>query len=159
MPIEVSVTSQETQASTSGQTVNAVVSVGQAVNAVVSEGVGPAGPAGPSGVTANHAARPAVGGADEVLLGLSQIDTSGAEMASTYLVYFPFLSQLVTGLDDAILALDEQLAGADYAGFWVDDVDYAIGKVVVSKGRMWRRVGGGGAGFEPNDGSAYWERW
>jgi phage-related tail fiber protein len=153
MPIEVKVTSQETEVSTSEQAVSVVVSGGSAVSAEVSGGVGPAG------TMVNHAASHAVGGADAVLLGLSQIDTSGSEMSSTYLVYFPFLSQLVTGLDDAILALDEQLAGADYAGFWADDVDYGTGKVVVNKGRMWRRVGEVGAGFEPNDGSAYWQRW
>jgi hypothetical protein len=107
----------------------------------------------------NHAASHAVGGSDELLLAPGQIDTSSQEMASTYLTYFPVLSQVITGLDDAVLALDEQLAGSDYEGFWLDDVDYGIGKIVVNKGRMWRRVGGEGAGFEPNDGSAYWQRW
>lgn len=83
MPIEVSVTDQNVEVSTSGQT----------VNATVSGGVGPAGPTGPAGTTtwagitdkpatfapSTHAASHGAAGSDPVTVAVSQV--SGLQAA------------------------------------------------------------------------------
>jgi hypothetical protein len=155
MTISVTLTDQPV-----GVTVSAdagAVSVSAATVTAVQVGIGD------TAIPTTHGGTHAYGGADEVLLSTAQVDTSGQEMTSTYLNYFPRLSQLITGVDDAITAIDEQIAGSDYAGWWVNDVSYPIGSVVVNKGRMWRRIGATGAGFEPpsgnNTSNAYWTRW
>jgi hypothetical protein len=110
-----------------------------------------------------HKATHVIGGSDELLLDAGQIDTSGVEMCAVNNPFTAFLSQLLVSLDDALIAIDEQIGGSDFAGFWTDDVSYPVGNVVVHRGRMWRRIGVLGIGFEPpaanSNANAYWERW
>jgi hypothetical protein len=95
MPIEVSVTDQNVQVSTSGQTVNASVSggvgpTGPAGAAGATGATGPQGPAGPAGASAwgditgkpatfspsSHAASHAAAGSDPITVTQSQVTSS-----------------------------------------------------------------------------------
>ena len=106
-----------------------------------------------------HGGTHAAGGSDPVLLIPEQIDTSGLEMTSTYFTYYQYLSQLLVGVDDAVMNINGQLGGLDYAGWWIPETAYTTGQIVVHKARLWKRIGSAGAGFEPSDTSPYWQTW